>query len=52
MNLVTNERTKLLASLLNSVAVAALVAGLIAPSTSMLYGLANPAAGHWWLFIA
>lgn len=51
MSLVHNERTKLLATALNNVAVATVVTALIAPAASFLYGATTPAGGGWWLAI-
>jgi hypothetical protein len=44
MNLVHNERTKLLATGLNNVAVATIVTAIIAPIVGFLYGSPSAAA--------
>lgn len=51
MSLVHNERTKLLATALNNVAVATIVTALIAPAASFLYGTGTTAGGGWALAI-
>ena len=40
-----NERTKLLATALNNIAVATFVTALVAPTVSHLYGFSHPAGG-------
>ena len=42
MNLVHNESVKLLATTLNSVAVASIVTGVVAPTAGFVYGLGQP----------
>lgn len=51
MSLVQNERTKLLATALNNVAVATVVTALIAPAATFLYGAGAPGRGGWWIAI-
>ena len=51
MSIVRNERTKLLATALNNVAVAIVVTALIATAVGFLYGTTNPAGGGWWVLI-
>jgi ABC-type multidrug transport system permease subunit len=51
VSLVRNERTKLIATGLNNIAVATLIAGLIAPFSGFLYGTANPVGSHPWALI-
>jgi hypothetical protein len=51
MNLVHNERTKLLATGLNNVAVATIVTAIIAPIVGFLYGSPSAAATRWWPLI-
>ncbi len=48
MSLVLNERTKLLATALNNLGVATLIAGVIAPAANFLYGMASPTGFHPW----
>ena len=49
MNTVANERRKLLATLLNTLAAGSVITGVFAPAAACLYGV-NPAAPyHWWL---
>ena len=49
MNTVANERRKLFATLLNTLAAGSVVTGVFAPTAAYLYGV-NPAAPyHWWL---
>lgn len=45
MHLVHNERTKLTAGWLNTLATALVAAGLIAQAAALLYGLSSPAVG-------
>ena len=47
MNLVHNERTKLLATALNNTAVATFATAIIAPLAGVLYG-SSGAGGTWW----
>ena len=49
MNLIQNERIKLLATALNNLGVAVLVSALVAPAVAFLYGTAHAATGYWWL---
>jgi hypothetical protein len=51
VSLVRNERTKLIATAFNNVAVATFVAGLIAPFSGFLYGTTNPIGSHPWVLI-
>ena len=51
MNLIQNERTKLLATALNNVSVATVVTGIIAPIVGFLYGSPSAAASKWWWLI-
>ena len=51
MELIHNERMKLLATALNNSAVATIVTAVIAPTASLLYGLTAIATG-WWLAMA
>lgn len=44
MSLVRNEQTKLTATWLNGIAIAAIAVGTIAPSTAAIVGTAAPAA--------
>lgn len=52
MSIVRNERTKLLATALNNVAVAIVVTALIATAVGFLYGTTNPAGGSWYTHAA
>lgn len=45
MSLVFNERTKLTASWLNTLATALIAAGGFAPAAALLYGLSSPLIG-------
>ena len=49
MNLIQNERIKLLATALNNVGVATVVTALIAPAATFLYGSGHAATNYWWL---
>jgi hypothetical protein len=49
--IIHNERTKLLATALNNVAVAAFVTGFIAPIVGFLYGSPTATATRWWWLI-
>ena len=51
MSFIRNERTKLAATALNSIAVATVVTAVLAPAASYLYGLSNPTLAKWWLLI-
>jgi hypothetical protein len=51
MNLIHNERTKLLATALNNSAVATTVTAIVAPIVGFLYGSPNLAATRWWPLI-
>ena len=42
MSLIRNERTKYLATLLNTVAAATVVAGVVAPLVALSYGVPSP----------
>lgn len=48
MNLIQNERVKLLATALNNVAVATVVTALIAPAAAFLYGSGHASTNYWW----
>ena len=49
MSMVANERRRLIATLLNTLAAGSVVTGVFAPAAAYLYGV-NPAAPyHWWL---
>jgi phytoene dehydrogenase-like protein len=45
MNLVHNERIKYFATLLNTIAAAAIAAGVIAPLVALTYGVPGPIGG-------
>ena len=45
MSLVHNERTKLTATWLNTLAAALVATGVFAPAAALLYGLSQPAIG-------
>ena len=49
MNTVTNERRRLLATLLNTLAAGAVVTGVFAPMATYLYGVSPATPYHWWL---
>lgn len=49
MNLIQNERIKLLATALNNVAVATLVTALITPAATFLYGSGHASTSYWQL---
>jgi hypothetical protein len=51
MNLVHNERTKLLATALNNTAVATVVTAIVAPIVGFLYGTPTAAASKFWPLI-
>jgi hypothetical protein len=51
MNLVHNERTKLLAGALNNLGVATLATGILAPTIGFLYGSAATNTHGWWFMI-
>lgn len=51
MNLVYNERTKLLANALSNSGIATIVTAFVAPLAGMLYGSASPNTGRWWPLI-
>lgn len=51
MSLVRNERVKLTANLLNTVAAATLVTGVIGPNIALSYGLPGPGGGWAVLLI-
>ncbi len=49
MNIIRNERTKLLATALNTIGMAIIVTALIAPSVSLLYGFTHVTQEPlWW----
>ena len=52
MSIIHNERIKLLARALNTVAVASVVAALIAPAVSLLLSGAATPGGGWWIAIS
>ena len=52
MSLVHNERTKYLATLLNTVAAATIVAGVIAPIVAFTFGVPGPISGRFALLIS
>lgn len=52
MSLVHNERVKLTATTLNNIAIAAVVAGFVAPVAGVLYGLAAAPASRFWYLVA
>jgi hypothetical protein len=52
VSLILNERTKLLATALNNLGVATLIAGVIAPAANVLYGMTNPTGLHPWPSVA
>ncbi|MBS7543385.1 hypothetical protein [Ancylobacter oerskovii] len=45
MSLVPNERTKYLATLINTVAAASIVAGVVAPMVAFTFGMPGPISG-------
>jgi hypothetical protein len=49
MHLVHNERTKLIASWLNTLATALIAAGFFAPAAALVYGLSHPAIGAGYM---
>jgi len=51
MNLIHNERMKLLATGLNNLAVATLVAGILAPIAGVLYGTSSASGNRGWLLV-
>jgi hypothetical protein len=51
MHLVHNERTKLTASWLNTLATALVAAGAFAPAAAFLYGLSQPVSGAWAMIV-
>ena len=48
--LVANELAKLTATALNNSAVAAVIASVIGPAASDLYGITMPKSPYWWMF--
>ncbi len=52
MSLIRNERTKYLATLLNTVAAATVVAGVVAPLVALSYGVPSPISGRFALLIS
>lgn len=49
MSLIHNERTKLTASLFNSLSVAFLAAGVFAPAAALAYGISNLRIGATYI---
>ena len=49
MSTVVNERRRLLATLLNTLAAGSVVTGVFAPAAAYFYGLNAAAPYHWWL---
>lgn len=49
MFLVQNERTKLTAAWLNTLATALVAAGLFAPAAALMYGLSQPTLGATYM---
>ena len=49
MNLIQNERIKLLTTALNNLGVATLATALIAPTAAFLYGSGHASTAYWWL---
>lgn len=49
MNLIHNERTKLAATLFNTLATALIAAGLFAPAAAMAYGISDLRIGNIYL---
>lgn len=52
MSLVRNERTKYLATLVNTVAAASVTAGVVAPLVALTYGVPGPLGGSFTLLIS
>ena len=52
MNLIKNERVKLLATALNNIASATIVTGFVAPLVAVLYHMPAPAIGWFWILSA
>ncbi len=48
--LVANELAKLTATALNNGAVAAVIASVVGPAASDLYGVTTPKSSYWWGF--
>jgi len=48
MSLIHNERIKLLATALNTTAVATIVTAVLAPFVGLLNGASNAALSFWW----
>jgi hypothetical protein len=48
-DLIHNERTKLTATLLNTVASGLLITGVVAPLVALVYGVPGPAQAAGWL---
>lgn len=48
MNAIADERRKLLATLLNTLAAGLVVTGVFAPAAAYFYGLDPAAPYHWW----
>ncbi len=49
MNTAVNERRKLFATRLNTLAAGSVVTGVFAPAAAYLYGINSTAPYHWWL---
>ena len=49
--LIGNERIKLTAGLLNTLAASCIVAGIIAPVATILYTIQLPVSHYWGLFV-
>lgn len=52
MSLIHNERTKYLATLVNTVAAACIVAGVVAPMAALTFGSPGPTASLWTVLIS
>ena len=48
--LIANKLAKLTATALNNSAVAAVIASVVGPAASDLYGITTPKSPYWWLF--
>jgi hypothetical protein len=51
MSLIHNERTKLVATTLNTLGIALIVAGIIAPTVAASYRLSEPMRWEGWWFL-
>jgi len=49
VNTIVNERRKLFATLLNTLAAGSVVTGVFAPAAAYLYGINSTTPYHWWL---